>query len=223
MTGRTDLLPIVYESPVASAQVKSAILLAGLRADGEVEIVEPAPSRDHSELMLQAFGGEVETVSSGGGRTIRLGRRRALRAADVTVPGDPSSAAFPLVAALIVPGSEVTVTGMLLNKLRIGLLDTLIEMGAGIEATNRRQVGGETVGDVTACASALRGVAVPAARAPSMIDEYPALAVAAACAEGTSVLHGLGELRVKESDRLAAILAAGFAPAASKPRRKAMS
>ncbi|MGZ8312364.1 MAG: 3-phosphoshikimate 1-carboxyvinyltransferase [Allosphingosinicella sp.] len=198
---------ISFVNEKASAQVKSAILLAGLRADGPVEVIEPAPSRDHSELMLQAFGCELVTLSTAGGRTIRLGERRALRATDVAVPGDPSSAAFPLVAALIVPGSEVTVTGMLLNKLRIGLLDTLVEMGAGIGIANRRQLGGETVGDVTARASHLKGVEVPAERAPSMIDEYPILAVAAACAEGTSVLHGLGELRVKESDRLGAIVA----------------
>ena len=191
----------------ASAQVKSAILLAGLRAEGEVEVIEPMPSRDHTELMLQAFGCEVDIVEEESGRTVRLGRNRRLRAADVIVPGDPSSAAFPLVAALIVPGSEVTVTGMLLNPLRTGLLATLEEMGADIAIANRRSVGGEPVGDVTARASALRGVYVPASRSPSMIDEYPILAVAAACAEGTSVLHGLGELRVKESDRIEAIVA----------------
>jgi 3-phosphoshikimate 1-carboxyvinyltransferase len=191
----------------ASAQVKSAVLLAGLRAEGEVEIVEPRPSRDHSEIMLRAFGCDVESVTEGLGRIVRLGRRRALRAADVSVPGDPSSAAFPLVAALVVPGSEVTVEGVLLNPLRTGLLTTLEEMGADIRISNRRDQGGEPVGDVTARASALTGIEVPAERAPSMIDEYPILAVAAAFAEGITRMHGLGELRVKESDRLEAVRA----------------
>jgi 3-phosphoshikimate 1-carboxyvinyltransferase len=203
--GRLHGLSFVNEK--ASAQVKSAILLAGLRAAGPVEVIEPLASRDHSEKMLRAFGVEVETGSDPAGYRVRLGERRSLRATDIVVPGDPSSAAFPLVAALIVPGSEVTVANLLLNPLRAGLLTTLAEMGAGILVTNRREVGGEVVGDVTARASALRGVEVPAERAPSMIDEYPILAVAAACAEGTTVMRGLAELRVKESDRLAAILA----------------
>ena len=187
----------------ASAQVKSAILLAGLRAVGDVEVVEPAPSRDHSENMLRAFGCEVETV----GGTIRLGGQRKLTGTDVVVPGDPSSAAFPIVAALIVPGSEVTVQNVMVNPLRTGLLTTLREMGADVSFTNERDEGGEKVADVTVRASALHGVEVPPSRAPSMIDEYPILGVAAAFATGRSVMHGLAELRVKESDRLAAIIA----------------
>jgi 3-phosphoshikimate 1-carboxyvinyltransferase len=187
----------------ASAQVKSAILLAGLHASGAVEVVEPAPSRDHSENMLRAFGVEVETS----GATISLGARRGLTATEVHVPGDPSSAAFPLVAALVVPGSAVTVTGVMLNPLRTGLFTTLVEMGADLVIANERDFGGEQVGDISARFGALRGVTVPASRAPSMIDEYPILAVAAAFAAGRSVMHGLAELRVKESDRLAAIIA----------------
>ena len=196
-----------YVNAKASAQVKSAILLAGLRADGPVEVVEPLPSRDHSERMLRAFGADVEVEPLDQGWTVRLGPRRALRAVDILVPGDPSSAAFPLVAALIAPGSEVTVTGVLLNPLRTGLFATLEEMGADLTIANRREMGGEEIGDVTARHSALRGVEVPAARAPSMIDEYPILAVAAAFADGPTIMHGLAELRVKESDRLEAIIA----------------
>jgi len=186
----------------ASAQVKSAILLAGLRASGAVEVIEPARSRDHSENMLRAFGVEIEA-----GERVRLGANRALTATEVSVPGDPSSAAFPLVAALIVPGSAVTVTSVMTNPLRTGLFTTLAEMGADLTITNERDFGGETVADLTARFAALKGVTVPAERAPSMIDEYPILAIAAAFAEGRSVMHGLAELRVKESDRLAAIIA----------------
>lgn len=197
---------IRHVGDTASAQVKSAILLAGLRADGPVEVVEPLPSRDHTENMLRAFGCDVEVEPEGRGRRIRLGNRRALVGTEVQVPGDPSSAAFALVAALIVPGSEVTVEGMLVNPLRSGLFDTLIEMGADLAFANRRRVGGEEVADVTARASSLSAVAVRAARAPSMIDEYPILAVAAAFASGETVMEGVGELRAKESDRLQAIL-----------------
>ena len=186
----------------ASAQVKSAILFAGLRASGSVEVVEPARSRDHSENMLRAFGVEVES-----GDVARLGAKRTLSGTEVYVPGDPSSAAFPLVAALIVPGSAVTVTGVMLNPLRTGLFTTLVEMGAQLTIANERDCGGERVGDISGTFGALRGVTVPAERAPSMIDEYPILAIAAAFAEGRSVMHGLAELRVKESDRLAAIIA----------------
>jgi 3-phosphoshikimate 1-carboxyvinyltransferase len=186
----------------ASAQVKSAILLAGLHAKGEVEVVEPARSRDHSENMLRAFGVEIE-----GGERVQLGDKRTLVATEVSVPGDPSSAAFPLVAALLVPGSAVTVTGVMTNPLRTGLFTTLAEMGADLAITNERDFGGETVADLTARFGPLKGVTVPATRAPSMIDEYPILAIAAAFAEGRSVMHGLAELRVKESDRLAAIIA----------------
>ncbi len=198
---------IAFENATASAQVKSAILLAGLGTDADVTVIEPRPSRDHSENMLAAFGCDISVERDGDGRRIRLGANRKLHGTDIIVPADPSSAAFPLVAALIVPGSEVTVPGVLVNPLRAGLFETLIEMGADLRLENRRTVGGETVADITARASRLRGIVVPAARAPAMIDEYPILAVAAAFAEGETVMHGLGELRVKESDRLAAILA----------------
>ena len=194
---------ISFVNEKASAQVKSAILLAGLRASGNVEVVEPAQSRDHSENMLRAFGCDVETVDG----TVRLGKQRSLTGTNVVVPGDPSSAAFAIVAALIVPGSEVTVRNVMVNPLRTGLLTTLREMGAELSFTNERDEGGEKVADVTARASALHGVEVPASRAPSMIDEYPILGVAAAFAKGRSVMRGLSELRVKESDRLAAIIA----------------
>jgi 3-phosphoshikimate 1-carboxyvinyltransferase len=186
----------------ASAQVKSAILLAGLRASGEVEVVEPARSRDHSENMLRAFGCDVEVE----GGIVRLGAKRSLTGTDVAIPGDPSSAAFPLVAALIVPGSRVTVPAVMANPLRTGLYKTLHEMGASITLSNTGSTGGEPVADMTAAHSPLRGVEVPPERAPSMIDEYPILAVAAAFAQGRTTMHGLGELRVKESDRLAAMI-----------------
>lgn len=198
---------ISFRNDKASAQVKSAILLAGLNAQGSVEVIEPAPSRDHSENMLRAFGCDVEISESAEGRVIRLGSKRKLTGTRVEVPGDPSSGAFPIVAALIVPGSQVTVTNVMMNPLRTGLLTTLEEMGADLSFDNRRNIGGEEVADVTARSSTLRGVEVPAQRAPSMIDEYPILAVAAAFAQGETRMHGLGELRVKESDRLAAIIA----------------
>jgi len=194
---------ISFVNEKASAQVKSAILLAGLRAQGEVEVIEPRRSRDHSENMLRAFGCDVEVD---GGR-VRLGERRALTAAEVDIPGDPSSAAFPIVAALLVPGSQVQIRNVMVNPLRTGLLTTLLEMGANIELANPRSCGGEAVADIVVRSSALRGVEVPADRAPSMIDEYPILAIAAAFAKGRSAMHGLAELRVKESDRLAAIVA----------------
>ena len=186
----------------ASAQVKSAILLAGLHAHGDVEVVEPRLSRDHSENMLRAFGVEVDLD----GDTIRLGKQRKLTATSVHIPGDPSSAAFALVAALVVPGSSVTVTGVMTNRLRTGLFTSLREMGADLEISNERDFGGERVADFTARFGPLHGVTVPAERAPSMIDEYPILAIAATFASGRSVMHGLAELRVKESDRLAAIV-----------------
>ena len=201
---------IAYRLPEPSAQVKSAVLLAGLRADGGVEVFEPEATRDHTERMLRGFGAELEVSEEGGGRRIVLPPGQTLRGISVRVPGDPSSAAFPLVAALITPGSEVTVEGLLLNPLRIGLLDTLGEMGADLSVTNVRDEGGETVADVTARHSELEGVEVPPERAPSMIDEYPILAVAAAFARGRTVMRGVGELRVKESDRIA-LTAAGLA------------
>lgn len=195
---------ISYLNVHASAQVKSAILLAGLRAEGEVEVIEPAASRDHSELMLRAFGCDVHVS----GESIRLGERRALKGTGIRIPGDPSSAAFPIVAALITPGSGVMVRNVMINPLRTGLFETLVEMGADLRIENRRgEPGGEQIGDIVARFGPLRGVEVAAARAPSMIDEFPILAIAAACAEGRSVMHGLAELKVKESDRLAAIVA----------------
>ena len=194
---------IRFHNQKASAQIKSAILLAGLRAAGEVEVIEPAPSRDHTEHMLRAFGCDVDST----GGCVRLGRNRLLSGTGVRIPGDPSSAAFPLVAALLCSGSELSFPAVLANPLRTGLLRTLQEMGADILVQNRRSVGGEPVAALLVRASRLRGVEVPASRTPSMIDEYPILAVAAAFAQGTTVMHGLGELRVKESDRLVAIVA----------------
>jgi len=205
--GAHDALPINYRLPVASAQVKSAILLAGLNAPGITIVEEPEPTRDHSENMLKHFGATIEVTVAGHGRVIRLTGQPELRGADVTVPGDPSSAAFPLAAALLVPGSSVTVTGVGLNPLRTGLFTTLREMGASLIVQNERIEGGESVGDIVASGTELRAVDVPARRAPSMIDEYPILAVLCAAAQGTSRLRGLHELRVKESDRLAATAA----------------
>jgi 3-phosphoshikimate 1-carboxyvinyltransferase len=204
ITGARDALPITYTLPVASAQVKSAILLAGLNARGLTEVEEPAPTRDHSENMLRHFGAALTVSQHGGGRIIRLTGQPELRAANVVVPGDPSSAAFPLVAALLVPGSQLSINGVGLNPLRTGLFETLREMGADLTVRNFRTQSGESVGDVMVDATELTAVDVPPERAPSMIDEYPVLAVACALARGTSRLRGLSELRVKESDRLAA-------------------
>ena len=207
ITGARNALPIEYRLPVASAQVKSALLLAGLNAPGWTRIEEPEPTRDHSERMLRHFGAEVVVEQAGAGRIASVMGQPELRAADVVVPGDPSSAAFPLVAALIVPGSAVTVHGVGLNPLRTGLFATLREMGARLDIANERLEGGEPVGDVTATYTGLRGVDVPPERAPSMIDEFPILAVAAACAREPTRMRGLAELRVKESDRLSATAA----------------
>ncbi|MCI5044420.1 MAG: 3-phosphoshikimate 1-carboxyvinyltransferase [Aquisalinus sp.] len=196
----------VYRLPVASAQVKSAILLAGLGADGETIVEEPVLCRDHTERMLTAFGVKLDLVPlPEGGRHIRLQGGQALRPANVAVPADPSSAAFPIVAALLVPNSDIVVEHVLCNPLRTGLFDTLIEMGADIAFQNNREVGGEPVADIRVRHSSLNGVEVPASRAPSMIDEYPILAVAASFANGVTRMNGLAELRVKESDRLLAI------------------
>ena len=198
-----------YRLPEPSAQVKSAVLLAGLHAEGGAQVIEPEATRDHTERMLRAFGAQVLVEDRADGRWITLAGGQKLKGTEVRVPGDPSSAAFPLVAALITPGSEVTAEGVLLNELRTGLFSTLQEMGADLVISNVREESGEQVGDVTARHSALKGVEVPPERAPSMIDEYPILAVAAAFAEGATVMRGIGEMRVKESDRIA-LMAAGL-------------
>lgn len=198
-------VPIEYAPPVASAQVKSAVLLAGLNTAGETTVVEPQPTRDHTERMLRHFGGAVQVQDSDAGRRVTVTGYAELTGQRVQVPADPSSAAFPLVAALLAPGSAVTVTGVGLNPLRAGLYETLGEMGADFALENQRDLAGEPVADITARACGLTGVIVPAVRAPSMIDEYPVLAVAAAAASGETRFEGVGELRVKESDRLAAV------------------
>ena len=204
--GTASPLPIIYELPVPSAQVKSAVLLAGLNTPGITTVIEKEATRDHTELMLRGFGAEVtvETIE-GGAKVISLKGQPELRGRAVKVPADPSSAAFPVVAALLVPGSVITVTGVCTNPLRCGLFLTLREMGADIREVNARDDGGEPVADLEVRFSALTGVEVPPERAPSMIDEYPVLAVAAAFAKGTTRMRGLAELRVKESDRLAAV------------------
>ncbi|WP_135074990.1 3-phosphoshikimate 1-carboxyvinyltransferase [Terasakiella sp. SH-1] len=205
--GTDSPMPISYELPVASAQVKSAVLLAGLNAPGKTTVIEPNPSRDHTEKMLQHFGAEVEVEETDkGGRVITLTGQPELVARDVVVPTDPSSAAFPVVAALITPGSKVTVEAVGMNPLRTGLFTTLKEMGGKITEVNTRIEAGEEVADLVVEYSELTGVTVPASRAPSMIDEYPVLAVAASFAKGTTHMEGLEELRVKESDRLAVVV-----------------
>ncbi len=198
---------ICFVNETASAQVKSAILLAGLNAEGEVEVIEGRPSRDHTERMLRAFGAELEVRPDPQGVSVRLGSERRLKGAPVGVPADPSSAAFPLVAALVTRDSSLQLSNVLANPLRFGLFETLREMGAELSAEPQQSPGGEMVAELRAASSGLRGVEVPPERAPSMIDEFPILAVAAACAEGETVMRGLAELRVKESDRLAAIVA----------------
>lgn len=213
VTGAADPMPITYELPVASAQVKSAVLLAGLNTPGETTVIEPVPTRDHTERLLAHFGAEVRVaVTDGGGRRVTLTGEPELIARDVSVPADISSAAFPLVAAALVDGSRLRLAGVGLNPLRAGLVETLREMGAQIEIDNVVDDQGEPIADLIVAAGPLRGIEVPAERAPSMIDEYPILAVAAALASGTTVMRGLAELRVKESDRLAA-MAAGLAAA----------
>jgi len=205
LAGARDLMPVVYRTPVPSAQIKSAVLLAGLAAPGETTVIEAEASRDHTERLLAHFGADITVDADGAGRRIRLKGEPELVPAPVKVPADPSSAAFPMVAALIVPGTEIVFTDVMTNPLRTGLITTLREMGADIEVLDRRGDGGEEIADFRVRSSALRGVEVPAARAPSMIDEFPVLAVAASFAQGTTVMRGLNELRVKESDRLAAI------------------
>ena len=205
LRGAADPMPISYESPVPSAQLKSAVLLAGLAAAGETTVIEAEATRDHTERMLKHFGAKVVSKAFGDhGRRITLQGQPELSAASVLVPADPSSAAFPMVGALIAPGSDLILEAVMTNPLRTGLFKTLLEMGAKIETLETRDDGGEEVADLRVRTSALRGVDVPPERAPSMIDEYLILAVAAAFAEGTTRMRGLKELRVKESDRLAA-------------------
>ncbi|RTL75191.1 MAG: 3-phosphoshikimate 1-carboxyvinyltransferase [Bradyrhizobiaceae bacterium] len=204
LTGARDPIPMAYRTPVASAQIKSAVLLAGLSAPGVTTVMETEASRDHTELMLKQFGAEISVEKEGEhGRRIMLTGQPELHGANVAVPADPSSAAFPLVAALIVPDSDLTLTDVMTNPLRTGLFTTLREMGALIEESDVRDAG-EPMANLRVRASKLRGVTVPPERAPSMIDEYLVLAVAAAFAEGTTRMRGLQELRVKESDRLEA-------------------
>lgn len=205
VNGTGDAMPIRYRLPVPSAQVKSAILLAGLNTPGETMVIEPEPTRDHTELMLRHFGAGILSRDTPDGRAVTIIGQPEITGRRVDVPADPSSAAFPLVAALILPGSDILLTGVGLNRHRIGLIETLIEMGGSIVIQNRREQAGEPVGDIRVKASRLRGVSVPASRAPSMIDEYPILAVAAAFADGETVMQGLAELRIKESDRLGAM------------------
>ena len=206
VTGTPSLVPIRYARPVASAQVKSAILLAGLHAPGRTTVVEPQPSRDHTERLLRHLGAAVEVEEiEGEARAVSVLDQPELRAAPIVVPGDPSSAAFPLVAAALAAGSSVRLEGVGINPLRTGLLDCLQEMGARIRIEAHPEPGGEPVADLVIEAGDLRGIDVPPERAPRMIDEYPILAVAAACADGTTRMTGLAELRVKESDRLRAI------------------
>ncbi len=205
LAGAREPIPIVFEPPVPSAQLKSAVLLAGLAAPGTTIVIEAQATRDHTEKMLALFGADISVEPAGEhGRRITLVGQPELKPQAIAVPADPSSAAFPLVAALITPGSDVIIDGVMMNPLRAGLFATLLEMGASIERLATRYEGGEEVADLRVRAGALRGIEVPAARAPAMIDEYPVLAVAAAFAEGTTVMRGLDELRVKESDRLAA-------------------
>jgi 3-phosphoshikimate 1-carboxyvinyltransferase len=208
LNGARDPLPILYRTPVASAQIKSAVLLAGLAAPGTTTVIESEASRDHTELMLKHFGAQITSLREGShGRKIALTGQPELRGAEVVVPADPSSAAFPIVAALIVEGSDIVLSDVMTNPLRTGLFTTLREMGASIEESAARGDAGEPMAQLRVRASTLRGVEVPPERAPSMIDEYLVLAVAASFAEGTTIMRGLQELRVKESDRLEATAA----------------
>lgn len=201
--GTGEPMPITYKLPVASAQVKSAILLAALNTPGITTVIEPEPTRDHTELMLRGFGATLKVEQTREGRAVSLTGQPEIAGRRIVVPGDPSSAAFPIAAALIVPGSEILLPNVGLNPHRIGLIETLLEMGADIAIENRREEAGEPVGDLRVRHGALKGVTVPPERAPAMIDEYPILSVIAAFAEGETKMLGLAELRVKESDRLA--------------------
>ncbi len=208
--GTSSLLPIVYETPIASAQVKSAILLAGLGAAGETTVIEREATRDHTERMLRHFGASIRVAHQEGRTAITVAGDAELEGRDVAVPGDPSSAAFLTAAALIVPGSDIVIENVLANETRSGFYETLAEMGADLTLLDLREESGEPVADIRVRHSRLKGVHVPAARVPSMIDEYPILSVLAAFAEGETRMDGLAELRVKESDRLMAT-AAGLA------------
>lgn len=198
--------PIEYTLPVASAQVKSAVLLAGLNTEGDTIVHEPVPTRDHTERMLKAFGADIRVEKEGTGNLIILKGKASLKACDITVPADISSAAFPIVAALITEESDILLPNVNLNPLRAGIIDVLLEMGADITFENRREIAGEPAADLRVRSSRLKGVSVAAEKAPSMIDEYPILAVAAAFAEGPTKMYGLNELKVKESNRFKAIL-----------------
>ena len=214
--GALPAVPIEYRLPVASAQVKSAVLLAGLNTPGITTVIEPVPTRDHSERMLRGFGADLSVeVEADGTRVIRLVGEAELKPQTIEVPGDPSSAAFFIVAALIVPGSELTIQNVGLNPTRAGIVEVLRQMGGDITEVNRREVGGEPVADLVVRHSALKGIEVDPAIAPSMIDEFPALFVAASLAEGTTVTTGLEELRVKESDRIS-VMAAALAGAGAR-------
>lgn len=206
IVGRDRLMPMEYTVPVPSAQVKSAVLLAGLHAPGETTVIEKVATRDHTERMLNGFGADVRVEAmEGGGSRITLKGQPDLKGQTLTVPGDPSSAAFLIVAALIVEGSDLEIEDVLLNPARTGLITTLQEMGGDISLENVREEGGETLGTIKVKASRLKGVSVPEERAPSMIDEYPILAIAACVAHGKTHMAGAGEMRIKETDRLAAV------------------
>jgi 3-phosphoshikimate 1-carboxyvinyltransferase len=208
LRGAWPAVPIEYRLPVASAQVKSAVLLAGLNTAGITTVIEPVPTRDHSERMLRGFGADLTVEEIGGERVIRIRGEADLKPQTIEIPGDPSSAAFFIVAALVVPGSELLIENVGLNPTRAGIVTVLRQMGGSIEELNRREVGGEPVADLLVKHSALKGIEVDPALAPSMIDEFPVLFVAASLAQGTTVTSGLDELRVKESDRLSAMAAA---------------
>jgi 3-phosphoshikimate 1-carboxyvinyltransferase len=205
VTGYDIMMPIDYELPVASAQVKSAILLAAMNIEGTTTVIEPEKTRDHTELLMKYLGLDIKTSEENGKNIIKLSGKKQYNAKDIIIPSDPSSAAFAIVAALIVPNSEIVVKNVLINPLRTGLFDSLIEMGANIQYLNIRKQAGEKIADIKACYSRLKGITIPAERAPSMIDEYPILSIAAACAEGKTLCLGLEELKVKESNRLEAI------------------
>jgi len=207
LTSDGELEPLDYTPPHASAQVKSAILLAGLNTSGVTTVNEPTLSRDHTENMLKAFGAEITVKTNGQGQKVSVKGPVTLKATNVTVPGDPSSAAFPIVAALTTPRSDIIIENVMMNPTRTGLFETLTEMGAYLRSDNFRTSGGEIIADVHVKYSKLHGVTVPENRAPSMIDEYPILAVAAAHASGTTVMRGIAEMRVKESDRISATVA----------------